>query len=208
MTGADLHPNTIDGTTGTELTAASQTTYDSRYVRTIGGTVTPTANGTATVTVNRQDGTTAVLVVDTTNNRVQVGNGTSGTLKVGDTNISKASGGLWQMGATNFAGNIGLTTRTVTTTYSMSVGSDNTILADATTAAFTVTLPSAGGASANCIYIIKRINSAANNVTVATTSSQTIDGVTTRTLGSQFATLFVQSNGSNWFIISTLGTVS
>ncbi len=45
MTGADLHPNAIDGTTGTELTVASQTTYDTRYVRTIGGTVTPTANG-------------------------------------------------------------------------------------------------------------------------------------------------------------------
>jgi len=31
MTGADLHPNAIDGTTGTELTVASQNTYNSRY---------------------------------------------------------------------------------------------------------------------------------------------------------------------------------
>ena len=56
--------------------------------------------------------------------------------------------------------------------------------------------------------MVKRTSSAANNVTVATTSSQTIDGATTKTLGSQYATILVQSNGSNWFIISTVGTVS
>jgi hypothetical protein len=208
MSGADLHPNAIDGATGTELTPASQTTYDGRYVRTIGGTVTPTANGTATVTVNRQDGTTAVLVVDTTNNRVQVGNGTSGTLKVGDANISKSGGSNWSMGGTNFSGAIGLALRTVTTNYTMSTGADCMVLADATSGVVTVTLPSAGGANSSAIYMVKRTSSAANNVTVATTSSQTIDGATTKTLGSQYATIMVQSNGSNWFIISTVGTVS
>jgi hypothetical protein len=28
LTGSDLHPNKIDGTTGTELTVASQNAYD------------------------------------------------------------------------------------------------------------------------------------------------------------------------------------
>ena len=40
MTGADLHPNKIDGTTGTELSVASQATYDGRYARTTGATFT------------------------------------------------------------------------------------------------------------------------------------------------------------------------
>jgi len=73
MTGADLHPNAIDGTTGTELSVASQTTYDTRYVRTIGGTVTPTSNGTTTLKVTKADGTTQVFDIDTTNARVGVG---------------------------------------------------------------------------------------------------------------------------------------
>ena len=72
LTGADLHPNSIDGTTGTELTVASQTTYDSRYVRTIGGTITPAANGTATLKVTKADGTTQVFDIDTTNGRVGI----------------------------------------------------------------------------------------------------------------------------------------
>jgi hypothetical protein len=208
MSGADLHPNKIDATTGTELTTPSEAVYDARWVKTTGGTITPASNGTGTLVVNRQDGTTAVLAVDTTNNRVQVGNGSSGTLKVGDANITKSGGANWSMGATIFTGNIGLAIITVTANYSMFTGSDNTVLADATSGALTVTLPSAGGPNNTAIYIIKRISSAANNVTVATTSSQTIDGATTKTLGSQYATIFVQSNGSNWFIISTLGTVT
>jgi hypothetical protein len=44
---------------------------------------------------------------------------------------------------------------------------------------------------------IKRI-SASNNVTVNTTASQTIDGAASKVLGSQWATITVQSNGSNW----------
>ena len=39
MTGADLHPNAIDGTTGTELTAPSLTVLDSRWVPKTGGTI-------------------------------------------------------------------------------------------------------------------------------------------------------------------------
>ena len=36
-----------------------------------------------------------MLTADTTNNRVQVGNGSSGTLKVGDSTVTKASGADW-----------------------------------------------------------------------------------------------------------------
>ena len=52
LTGSDLHVNKIDGTTGTELTPASETIYDARWVKTTGGTITPTANSTTTFVVN------------------------------------------------------------------------------------------------------------------------------------------------------------
>ena len=76
MSGADLHPNAIDGTTGTELSVASQATYDGRYVRAIGGTVTPTSNSTTALKVTKADGTTQVFDIDTTNARVGIGTAT------------------------------------------------------------------------------------------------------------------------------------
>ncbi len=75
MSGADLHPNAIDGTTGTELTPASQNTYDGRYLRAIGGTITPVANSTTTLKVTKADGTTSVVTLDTTNTRLGIGTG-------------------------------------------------------------------------------------------------------------------------------------
>jgi|GEM_PF-2059144 len=79
--------------------------------------------------------------------------------------------------------------------------SDYSIAADASSGAFDITLPTASGITGR-IYFIKRINSGGNAVTVVTTSSQTIDGATTFSLSAQYASLMVQSNGSNWIIIS------
>lgn len=95
---------------------------------------------------------------------------------------------------------------TKTTTYTITE-KDSVILANATSAAFQITLPTAVGITGRQ-YTIKRINSAANNVTVGTASSQTIDGATTKTLGTQWAFVTVVSDGANWVIVSQGGTVS
>jgi hypothetical protein len=63
-----------------------------------------------------------------------------------------------------------------TTTYT--IGNEDYFI-DCTSGTFTVTLPTAVGVSGN-IYIVK--NSGAGTITVATTSSQTIDGSSTKTL--------------------------
>jgi len=77
---------------------------------------------------------------------------------------------------------------------------DYTILGDASGGAITLTLPTSVGATGQ-IYQLKRLNSGANNVTVATTSSQTIDGATTYTLSMQYENITVQSDGANWVIL-------
>lgn len=82
-----------------------------------------------------------------------------------------------------------------TGTYTATV-SNYTI--DCTANTFTVTLPTAVGITGR-IYVIK--NSGAGTITVGTTSSQTIDGVTTQTLATQYSSYTVQSNGANWIII-------
>lgn len=63
----------------------------------------------------------------------------------------------------------------------------------------TITLPTAVGQSGR-IHTIK--NSGTGVITIATTSSQTIDGLTTQSLLTQYSKITVQSTGANWIIIS------
>lgn len=80
------------------------------------------------------------------------------------------------------------------------VALDETILASAAASAVTITLPTAAGVSGKA-YTVKKTDSTANVVTIATTSSQTIDGVTTKSLAYQYDAYRVQSDGANWNII-------
>ena len=78
---------------------------------------------------------------------------------------------------------------------------DEIISADATSAAFQITLPTAVSKTGQ-VYTIKRANAGVNTVTVGTTSSQTIDGSTTYSLIAQYKFVTVVSNGANWLIIA------
>lgn len=86
-----------------------------------------------------------------------------------------------------------------TNTYSI-LTTDSLVLVDGTTNAFTATLPTAVGVTGKK-YTIKRVDMTLNKaVTVGTTSSQTIDGLTTRILGTQYEQVTVVSDGTNWQI--------
>jgi len=94
-------------------------------------------------------------------------------------------------------------TRTVTTATTLA-SNDGVVFVDPTSAAFTVTLPTAVGFSGR--YTVTSTGSSSNVVTVATTSSQTIDGASTVTVGTQasgatYKSVDVVSNGSNWRIV-------
>jgi hypothetical protein len=91
---------------------------------------------------------------------------------------------------------------TKTANYTLTT-TDFTVLANASTAAFTLTLPTAVNASGQ-IYTIKKIDSSANAVTISTTLSQTIDGLASYALSYQYQGLQVQSTNSNWVIINTI----
>jgi hypothetical protein len=72
-------------------------------------------------------------------------------------------------------------------------------LINITSGIVTATLPTAVGCTGKH-YIVK--NTGASVVTIATTSSQTIDGVTTATLGVVNKYIHVVSTGSNWIVIA------
>jgi hypothetical protein len=88
-------------------------------------------------------------------------------------------------------------------TSAYTIADDYTVICDATSSAFTVTLPQAIGCPGR-IYIIKKIDSGANAVTVDGSGSEPIDGAATYDLTAQWKYIVLQSTGSattGWYII-------
>lgn len=101
------------------------------------------------------------------------------------------------LGPVQVSAAVGTAIRTVTANASFG-NLDSTIVGNATTG-ITITLQDAG-VQAGRMFTIKNINTGI--VTVATTSSQTIDAATTYSLSAQWSFVTVQSTGSNWIIIA------
>lgn len=79
--------------------------------------------------------------------------------------------------------------------------SEAVVLADATSAAFTLTLPSVAS-SPYTIFFIKKIDAAlANPVTIQGTGGQTIDGLTSIRLDKRGEAVMLESDGSNWRVL-------
>lgn len=96
----------------------------------------------------------------------------------------------------------GLTPNVATKTSAYTVtATDGLVKCDATSAAFTVTLPTAVG-MAGKIYIIKKIDASANAVTIDGDGSETIDGSATVSLSAQWNKYVLMSDGSNWMVIN------
>ena len=77
---------------------------------------------------------------------------------------------------------------------------DYVILADASNGDIHITLPSASLVKEN-VYNIKRISSGENKVYIDASNNELIDGQSGVEINTQYATLTVISNGSQWFII-------
>jgi hypothetical protein len=79
---------------------------------------------------------------------------------------------------------------------------DYTELVDCSSGARTITLPTAASASGR-VYVIKKIDATGNAVTIDGDGSETIDGATTQTLSSQYDAMMIQSDGTEWWILSS-----
>ena len=96
-------------------------------------------------------------------------------------------------------GSLSLSIVTKTSNYT-ATASDYTIVMN-NSSSRTVTLPTAEGITGR-IYIIKKISGSYKNVTIATNGYETIDGASSKVLTSQYSQVTVQSDGSNWIILS------
>ena len=97
--------------------------------------------------------------------------------------------------------NIGSANSIRTLSSSDTLGStDNIVLADATSAEITVTLPDS--VSSGVSYTIKKVNSNANSVIVSAGESATLDGDQTKTLsGTALSSIKVVFDGTDWYIL-------
>jgi hypothetical protein len=121
-----------------------------------------------------------------------VGNG-SNTTTLGNANVTDAyiNGTLRSTGEKK-------ATVTKNSNYTLTT-KDQVILANATSGAFAITLPTAVG-NGGQQFTVKKIDASANAVTVNTSASQTIDGNTNNVLSTQNASVTAVSDGANWKI--------
>ena len=75
------------------------------------------------------------------------------------------------------------------------------LLADSLTKDIVLTLPSASGYKGHK-YLIKKIDNSVYTVTVNVSGSDKIDGTSSFVINTQWDSLNIFSNGSNWIIIS------
>lgn len=92
-----------------------------------------------------------------------------------------------------------------------SVSSDTTltsahavVLVDASGAARTITLPAASGLSGR-VYIVKKIDSSSNRVTVDGNASETIDDLADLVLKHQYDCVMLVCDGTEWWVVGAYG---
>lgn len=136
-----------------------------------------------------------------TNGKIIVGNGSN----VGAAVTPSGDVAMTNAGAFTVVGHT-LAQSAKTSNYPIT-NADTVILAGASGGAFTVTLPTAVGIAGKTFTIIKTDSTTANPVTIARTSSQTINGSNNNVLfyqQNQGATFM--SDGANWILTNWIGT--
>lgn len=100
---------------------------------------------------------------------------------------------------TTFFRAMGYPIRTITTSTTIGT-TDHTVLVDTSGGAVTITLPTASSAASR-LYNIKKITSDPNKVTIDGNGSETIDGAATAEMTTQYESLTIQSNSTEWWIL-------
>lgn len=79
--------------------------------------------------------------------------------------------------------------------------SDEVLTCDASGGSFTITLPAAASSTNKVLKIIRTDQTLANSVTIDGNSSETINGNTTFKLMTQYESVAIICDGSNWFVL-------
>ncbi|SIS11535.1 beta strand repeat-containing protein [Williamsia sterculiae] len=124
----------------------------------------------------------------------------AGSTKVRVNSVGLYAGGNVAATSTLQSGGSFATAFTAKTAAYTLTATDSVVSGDTTSAAFNLTLPDASTCTGRQ-YTLKRISAGSNNLTVATSSSQTIDGASTYVLNAQWKFVVVVSTGSGWLVV-------
>jgi hypothetical protein len=168
--------------------------------RNSGTDLTVSTNGTDSILLNVPDAGTGARGVVTTATQTFGGSKTfqdsvtaAKTILVGNTGSANST--------VQVDGSLAMAIKTITTTTYTVTGTDNTILANTTSNAITITLPASGG-FAGRIYTIKKIGTGGiDNQLTITPASGTIDGGASYVIYNDWTYVTLQTDGSNWYII-------
>jgi hypothetical protein len=116
------------------------------------------------------------------------------TVVAGASTITSIADARLAFGSLGTGPRVAVTTQTGT--YAI-LPADGLVSLDATSAAFTATLPSASTNPGMVVRVIK-VDVSANAATIATVSSQTINGAATLSLAAQWDGKTLVSDGTNW----------
>lgn len=79
--------------------------------------------------------------------------------------------------------------------------SDSLVLADGTSAAFSVTLPTASSAAGR-VYTVKKTDVSVNAITIDAAGAELVDGATTHVLSEQYDSATFTSDGTRWQLVA------
>lgn len=171
------------------------------FVFTGAGTdLTISTNGADSIRLNVPSASTTARGVVTTAAQTFGGNKTfqdsiaaAATMKVGATGNANST--------VQVAGSLSMAIRAVTANTTIDA-TDNTVLVNTTSAALTITLPSASGISGR-IYTIKKIGTGGidHELTINPAGSSTIDGGSSYVIYNDYTYVTLQTDGTNWYII-------
>lgn len=97
-------------------------------------------------------------------------------------------------------GSVSMAIKTVLAAYTVN-GGDNTILADASAGAFTITLPAPATTITGRIYTIKKTGGDIDKAVTINPGGGTIEGGTSYVIYNDWTFITVQTDGTNWYII-------
>lgn len=95
---------------------------------------------------------------------------------------------------------VALVTKVFSDSPYTALSTDVVILCDCTSGAMTVNLPAVASAGLGRRYVIKKIDSSGNAVTIDGNASDTIDGATTKSLATQYASATLLNSTTAWYI--------
>ena len=183
---SDITMLTLDGSEAGDATFNRNVTVTGDIILDDGGSI-------------KEAGGTAAITIDASGEVTKIGQDTpsNGEFLQWDGSNSKV---VWAAASGGSASAPGVTSASPSSAYTISThaGIEEIYLLTPSTA-ITVNLPAAASAGAGYKYQIKNLSS--NTITVDPNSSETIDGSATVDINTQYSSLTVVTDGSNWFII-------